>query len=68
VDNFNTFILHEEYTRVENLGDTLSNISKSINWEAFRSIVSQIYKDNSETGGRPHWDEILMIKGILSKP
>ena len=65
MDNFNTFILHEEYSRVENLGDTLSNISKSINWEAFRSIISQIYKDNSETGGRPHWDEILMIKVLI---
>ncbi len=32
VDNFSTYIFREEYKRIEELGDTLSNISSSIDW------------------------------------
>ncbi len=62
VDNFSTYIFREEYKRIEELGDTLSNISSSIDWECFREILSPLYNDNKEDGGRPHLDEVLMIK------
>ena len=65
MDNFNTFIFREEYQIIKGLGDTLSNISDSIDWERFRDIISPLYKDNKEDGGRPHLDEILMIKTLV---
>lgn len=65
VDNFSTFIFREEYEKYKKLGDTLSNISDSIDWERFRVIISPLYKDNKNDGGRPHLDEIVMIKTLV---
>ena len=65
MDGFTSYILHEQYKKVQELGDTLSNISESIDWEPFRVIISRLYKDNKEKGGRPHFDEILMIKVLV---
>ena len=31
----------------------------------FRAIISPLYKDNKEDGGRPHFDEILMVKVLV---
>lgn len=44
------------------LGNKLGNIRDTIDWEQFRPIISDMYHDNKESGGRPHTDEILMIK------
>ncbi|WP_372238752.1 IS5 family transposase [Methanospirillum purgamenti] len=65
MDNFSTFIFREEYEKYKKLGDTLSNISDSIDWERFRVIISPLYKDNKNDGGRPHLDEIVMIKTLV---
>lgn len=65
MDNFTSYIFRQEYEHIQTLGDTLSNISNSIKWEPFRTIVSAIYKDTKEKGGRPHCDEILMIKVLV---
>ena len=53
------------YEKYKKLGDTLSNISDSIDWERFRVIISPLYKDNKNDGGRPHLDEIVMIKTLV---
>jgi len=65
VDNFSTYIFREEYEKYKKLGDTLSNISDSIDWERFRDLISPLYKDNKIDGGRPHLDEIVMIKTLV---
>ena len=65
VDNFSRYIFREEYEKYKKLGDTLSNISDSIDWERFRDQISPLYKDNKIDGGRPHLDEIVMIKTLV---
>ena len=65
MDNFSTYIFREEYEKYKKLGDTLSNISDSIDWERFRDLISPLYKDNKIDGGRPHLDEIVMIKTLV---
>ena len=65
MDDFTAYIFREQYSKVQELGDTLSNISDSIDWEPFRGIISRLYKDNREDGGRPHFDEILMVKILV---
>ena len=47
------------------LGNKLGEIRDIIDWEKFRPIISDIYRDNKEIGGRPHHDEILMIKMLI---
>ncbi len=36
-----------------------------INWEHFRPIIADIYRDDHIDGGRPHTDEILLIKLLV---
>ena len=59
---FGDYFLHQEYTKIAGLGNKLGEVRDLIDWEKFRPILSDMYRDNKETGGRPHNDEILMIK------
>jgi len=59
---FGDYFLHQEYTKIAGLGNKLGEVRDLIDWEKFRPILSDMYRDNKETGGRPHTDEILMIK------
>ncbi|WAM22635.1 MAG: IS5 family transposase (plasmid) [Candidatus Methanoperedens sp.] len=63
--SFIDFAFREEYERVKRLGDRLSDIEKLIDWEAFRPIVSGMYDNKTEKGGRPNIDEIVMIKVLI---
>jgi len=65
MDNFTDYFLRQEYSKIAVLGNKLGEIRDIINWEQFRPIVRNMYHDNKETGGRPHTDEILMIKMLV---
>ena len=60
-----SFAIEERYRKVANLGDRLEMVNKIIDWGAFRSIFSKMYNDNTPKGGRPHCDEIVMLKVLL---
>ena len=47
---------------MEVLDDKLSEIYFLINWKTFRPIISGMYNNKNEAGGRPNNDEIVMIK------
>ncbi|MBD3203239.1 IS5/IS1182 family transposase, partial [Candidatus Woesearchaeota archaeon] len=40
-------------------------MKKQINWKPFIPIVATIFHDNKETGGRPHTDEIVIVRTLL---
>ena len=63
--SFIDFAFQEEYQRVKNLGDKLSEIDALINWESFRPIVKDIYNNKTEKGGHPNKDEVMMIKILV---
>jgi len=65
MSGFGDYFLHEEYTKIAGLGNKLGEIRDIIDWEKFRPIISDMYQDNKEIGGRPHNDEILMIKMLV---
>ena len=65
MSGFGDFFLNQEYTKIAGLGNTLGEIRDIIDWEKFRPIISDMYQDNKEIGGRPHNDEILMIKMLV---
>jgi len=62
---FVDFALKEAYKRVEQLGDRLAEIESVIDWKAFRPIVSDMYDNRSERGGRPNIDEVVMVKLLV---
>lgn len=59
------FTLREEYRKVKKLGDRLAEVDSLINWEAFRPIIGDMYKNNTEKGGRPNIDEVVMFKLLV---
>ena len=63
--SFNQFILREQYRKVQGLGDRLDLMKGQIDWEAFRPIVAGVYRDNKQEGGRPHTDEVTIVRALL---
>ena len=57
--------LSELYRNVENLGDPLSGIGDRIDFERIRLILSNLYENDTEKGGRPNYDPVLMVKILL---
>jgi len=57
--------LRLEYERVKDLGDKLFDIGGRLNWESFRPALEAIYKNNTECGGRPNLDVIVMLKSLF---
>ena len=63
--SFEKYFMNKQYSRVKELGDKLAEIDPLIDWEFFRPIVSGMYDNRSERGGRPNIDEIVMIKMLV---
>lgn len=63
--NLTDFALRLEYERVKDLGDKLVDIGGRLNWEEFRPLLEAMYKNNTERGGRPHLDVIVMLKSLF---
>ena len=59
------FAFKEEYKRLENLGDKLSEIESLIDWKPFCPIIAEMYNNKTELGGRPNLDEIVMLKMLV---
>jgi IS5 family transposase len=63
--SFDEFFLREQYKKVQGLGDRLELMKDQIDWERFRPTIASVYRDNRETGGRPHTDEVVIVKALL---
>jgi IS5 family transposase len=63
--SFQHYVLKEQYKRVSGLGDRLELMKNQIDWEPFIPLVKSVYRDSPETGGRPHTDEVLVVRCML---
>lgn len=63
--SFNQFVLKEQYQKVKGLGDKLELMREQINWKPFIPLVRKIFQDNKEGLGRPHTDELIIIRSML---
>ena len=57
--------LSELYMEIEALGDPLTGISDRIDFERIRPILSDLFTNDTEKGGRPNYDPVLMVKILL---
>jgi|ACXJ01.1.fsa_nt_gi IS5 family transposase len=57
--------LSELYREIEALGDPLTGISDRIDFERIRPILSDLYANDTDKGGRPNYDPVLMVKILL---
>ena len=53
------------YGKVRRLGDRLLFIRDHIDWKPFRKMVASVFNDNDEAGGRPHTDELVVVRALL---
>jgi IS5 family transposase len=67
MDAFNKYILQQEYDKLAKLGDRLAKADQLLNWEAFRPIIHDLYRNDSEQGGRPNVDEVVMVKLLVAQ-
>jgi IS5 family transposase len=67
VDSFNKHLLKQEYNKLAKLGDRLAIADKLVDWEAFRPIIRDLYRNDSEQGGRPNADEVVMVKLLVAQ-
>ena len=63
--SFNQFVLKEQYKKVKGLGDRLELMKQQIDWKPFVPLVKSVFRDDEITGGRPHTDEVLVIRSML---
>lgn len=63
-----SFVSHSlrlEFQRVQGLVGRLLEVEKLVDWEAFRPIISKLYQDDAVIGGRPHTDEVVLLKCLV---
>ena len=63
--SFDQFILKEQYKKVQGLGDRLVLMKNEIDWKPFIPLVKSVYYDDDKIGGRPHTDELIIIRSML---
>jgi IS5 family transposase len=64
MSTFKDFSLPEMYETIRS-SDILPEIDRSIDWESMRPMIRSLFHNNTEKGGRPNFDEIVMIKALF---
>jgi len=65
METFHKYLLQQEYNKLAKLGDRLAKADQLVNWEAFRPIIRDLYQNDTEQGGRPNYDEVVMVKLLV---
>jgi len=62
-----SFFDHQDRLELlEQLGDPLPKLERTVNWEAFRTLLGSVYKNSDPSkGGRPPYDAVLMFKVLV---
>lgn len=63
--SFEQFIAKEMYAKVRGLGDRLVLMKEQIDWKPFIPLVRGVFHDDKIVGGRPHTDELVVIRSML---
>ncbi len=63
--SFNQFVLREQYRKVSGLGDRLELMKHEIDWQPFVPIIKSVFHDDEIKGGRPHTNEIVIVRVLL---
>src|SRR5271156_2463094 len=60
------FDMQNRFEKISKIKNSLEKLNQYINWEIFRPILdSALGRSNSEKGGRPAYDAILMFKILV---
>jgi len=59
--NIKNYGFREKYDELSRYGDRLAEMGKLVNWECIRPLLDDLYTNNTEKGGRPNNDPVLMV-------
>ena len=65
MSTFGSYFLHQEYAAIAARGDPLNEIHGLIDWELFRPRLVTLYQSDTDPGGRPHTDVIVLMKLLV---
>lgn len=65
MDTFVSYYLNLYYETNVAEQDKLLKIKRLVDWEKFRPIIAQLYRNKTSKGGRPNMDEIVMFKCLV---
>jgi len=65
MNSFDTYLLRRIYKKIAKLGDKLAEADAQIDWTTFRPIIKDLYRNDTERGGRPNADEVVMVKLLV---
>ena len=54
--------LREKYDQLKGFGDRLSDMKNMIDWDRIKPLLSDLYSNDTERGGRPNFDPVFMVK------
>jgi IS5 family transposase len=54
--------LREKYEQLKKFGDRLSDMKDTIDWDRIKPLLSDLYRNDTEKGGRPNFDPVFMMK------
>ncbi|MEM0138968.1 MAG: transposase [Candidatus Micrarchaeaceae archaeon] len=57
--------LRERYEQIKKRGDRLDDIKRIIDWEGLIPSLKDLFNNDTEQGGRPSYDGILMVRMLL---
>jgi IS5 family transposase len=63
--DINSLFSKSSIRKLPELGDRLGEVERLIGWSRFRPIINDMYHDDPLRGGRPHIDEIILIKLLI---
>ena len=52
----------ERYEEFSRFGDRLAEMEKLVDWESFKPVLADLYRNNTDSGGGPNNDPISMVK------
>ncbi len=55
----------EKYNDLSRFGARFSEIGKQIDWESLRPIFDDLYVNDTDKGGRPKFDPVMMAKVLF---
>ena len=65
MSSFEQYVFQEAYLRVKGLGDRLKLIKEQIDWGAFVPLIKSVFRDDKIVGGRPHTDEVVVVRCLV---
>ena len=65
MNSFDTYLLRRIYKKIAKLGDKLAEADAQIDWTTLRPIINDLYLNDTEKGGRPNVDEVVMVKLLV---